>query len=54
MKKKVMLKLTKPAKNLKELEPTLVEEWNKILNDVYLKLVEGIHCRIKACITNNE
>lgn len=46
-------KKPKPARNLNELEATIIEEWNKIPNNVYLKLIESMPRRIAECIANN-
>ena len=41
------------AKNLKELETALQEEWRKISNTVLMNLIESMPRRIEACIANN-
>ena len=41
------------AKNLKELETALQEEWQKISNTVLMNLIESMPRRIEACIANN-
>ena len=46
-------KKLKSVKNLKELEALLIEEWNKIPEDVYLKLIKSMNRRIEACIASN-
>lgn len=46
-------KRPKPAKNVKELERALHEEWNQIPNNTLLNLIESMPRRIEACIKNN-
>jgi len=40
-------------KNLADLEVQLKEEWKKILQETYLKLIDSMPQRIEACIANN-
>ena len=41
-------------KNLRELEKALQEEWERILPETYINLIESMPRRIEACIKNNE
>ena len=46
-------KKPKPAKNLKKLEALLIEEWDEIPEDAYMKLIENMPRRIEAFIASN-
>jgi len=41
------------AKNARELEVALQEEWNQLPQNILLNLIESMPRRIEACITNN-
>ena len=41
-------------KKLADLEVQLKEEWKKILQETYLKLIDSMPQRIEACIANND
>ena len=43
----------KPAKNMKELERALHEEWNKITKNTLTNLIKSMPRRVEACIKNN-
>ena len=42
-----------PAKNVRELECALHEEWNQIPNNTLINLIESMPRRVEACIKNN-
>ena len=42
-----------PAKNLRELECALHEEWSQIPNNTLINLIESMPRRVEACIKNN-
>ena len=46
-------KCPKPAKNEKELERALHEEWNQIPRNIYMNLIESMPRRMETVIPNN-
>ena len=51
--KRHIRKYPKPAKNEKELECTLHEEWNQIPNNTLINLIESMPHKVEVCIKNN-